>query len=72
MASANVTVTGTTGADVDLTTKVFNGVTNIRFDIARSVVSLTLSTGQILDLDYSLTTTVTYTISGGVATVTIS
>lgn len=71
MASANLTVTGTLGPDVDVTTKVFANVSEIKFDLARSVLSI-VSNGKTIDFDYALTATVTYTISGTTATVTIA
>lgn len=74
MSVANATVTGQTGPALTETAKVYANVKRIDFEIDRNVLHLTLANGIIHDIDYQLTTTVTWTITGanGIATVTIS
>lgn len=76
MPSANSTVTAKVGPGVQLTSTVFSNVTALRFDVERSVIEIVytgLSGRKItVHLDYTGVTTITYTISAGVGTVTIS
>lgn len=71
-----LTYTGSTGPGQALTSAVFNNVTDIEFDYIHQVLRVTYSnTGGpsiIAILDLSVPTTFTYTLSGGVATITIS
>jgi hypothetical protein len=71
-ATANVTVTSDTGPEIQNTAVVYNGVTNINFQLDRETVVLTKNDGSIVPFDYRSITTVTYTISGKVATVALS
>lgn len=71
-ATANVTVTTDIGPAIQLTTKVFNGVTKINVDLAGEVLSLTLSDGRIIDLDLDSIATVSWTIASNVHTVSFT
>lgn len=70
---STVTFTGPIGIGVSVTSLVFTNVTSVQFEIERNVVRITQSSpNKITYIDYDATTTVTYTISGADATVTIS
>ena len=71
-ATANVTVTTDIGPAVQLTSKVFSGVTRINTDLAGEVLSLTLSNGTIIDLDLDSIATVAWTIASNVHTVSFT
>ena len=70
--SANATVTGVTGPAKSLTATVFNSVRRLDFKISDTILSITKSDGEVVDIELTAIATVTYSISGTVATVTIS
>jgi hypothetical protein len=72
VAIANVTITAKTGAGQQLTSKVFTGVKTIHFNLEENIIRLKLNDNKIIDFDYNGVATITYTISGQVATVAIS
>lgn len=71
-ATANVTVTGTTGPDIDLAAKVFSNIKEFHVDFPKSVLTITDAQGKVTDFDYAITATLTFVIAAGVATITIS
>ena len=71
-ATANVTVTTDIGPAVQLTSKVFSGVTQINVDLAGEVFYLTLSDGKIISLDLDSIATVSWTIASNVHTVSFT
>jgi len=77
MSSANTTVTGHTGPGLSVTSSSFPNTSSIKFDIASNVIEIRWTptgkaTGLISYIEYSDIATVTYTISAGVATITVS
>lgn len=72
MPSANVTLTGTTGPDIDSTARVFPNISNVEFDLAKSIIRMKDSRGVVTEWDYAITATVTWVIAAGVATITIA
>ena len=71
-ALANVTVTTDIGPAVQLTSKVFNGVTKINVDLAGETIELTLSDGQIISLDLDSIATIAWTVASNVHTVSFT
>lgn len=69
---AKVTYTGSTGPGIAVTATVINNVIDIEYDFVKNTVKVTTSDGVINYYDYSATTTVTHTISGGLTTIVIS
>lgn len=67
-----ITVTGSTGPAVVMTTKTFTGVKRVDVELDRQVVHLTLVDGRILDFDLNPIATVTYTIASHVATISMT
>ena len=77
MSSAVATVTGHIGPGDSMTSQVFPNCANINFNIAAGTITIVWvpngkATQIITHIEYSDIATVTYTISAGVATVTIS
>jgi len=72
MPTANVTVTALAGPSKQSTSVLHSAVTKIIFDLDHDTFELTLSDGRPINFDYNDTATVTYTISGAIATVAIS
>lgn len=77
MSTANATVTGINGPGVALTSQSFPNVSTISFNIASNTIMIDWTptgknTTQRSFIQYSNIATVTYTISSGVATITIS
>lgn len=72
MPTANITVTADTGPDIANTTKVYNNCSRLEFDFAKNTFNFTEENGQIIFFEYNAVATVTYTISGSTATITIS
>lgn len=74
MAPVNkVTITGTLGPDVDVTSLVLNDVTNIKFELDRRVIEITHGAQpKIVHFDYEITATVTFTIGGDNTTIVIT
>jgi len=74
MSSANLTLTGKTGPNQQITAGSFPGVKSITFDIDRNVIQFKYGNApeRVLDFDYAITATVTYVITAGVATITIT
>lgn len=72
----NITVTSTTGPGLSLTSQLFNNVTNLNFDYLAGVLTITwndpLQGSKKTAVSLSSITTVTYTISSGIATVVAS
>lgn len=71
-ATANVTITGTTGPDIDLVAKSFPNIRDIKVDFPKSVLTITDNSGKVTDFDYAITATLTFVIAAGVATITIA
>ena len=77
MSSANTTITGQIGPGQTITSQLFPNTSSIKFDITANVIEVRWTpagkaTGQIAYIEYSNIATVTYTISAGVATITVS
>ena len=72
MSSANVTITAPFGPGDAAVATVINGVRDIKFDIEQDVIFITESDGKIRQFQYNTIATITYTISSGVGTITIS
>jgi hypothetical protein len=76
VATNNLTITGKIGPGNTVTSLLFANVTDVDFQVARGVlqVSFLTSGGQpkTQSFDLAQSTTVTYSISGGVATITVS
>jgi len=74
MSSANLTLTGKTGPAQTVTAGSFPDVKEIKFDVARNVISVKYGAApeRIFDFDYAVTAIVTYVIAAGVATITIT
>lgn len=67
----NITITSVIGPGLAITAAAFQGIKSVTFDLERQV--LTVYTGlKTLDVSLSSITTVTYTISSGVATIVVS
>lgn len=58
---ATATVTGKTGAGNTITAGVFTGVTGVVFDCVKNILSLTLDTGRVVDIDINAAATITAT-----------
>lgn len=72
---STVTITGTLGPDRDVTSAVYSNVKSITFDVEKDTIKIVYTSGGTdltVYFDYFISTTVTYTISGNDATVTIS
>jgi hypothetical protein len=70
---ATVTITSTTGAGQAVTAKVFSNVTLVEFNYTANTIKIVSNNGgTITYFDYSAMSTVTYTISGGLTSITIS
>jgi hypothetical protein len=72
MASGNLTITAPVGPGDTVTSLVLNGVKSIKFDMANEVIEVVKDDGQILYFEYETIATVTYSISGEVATIAVS
>jgi hypothetical protein len=70
---ATATITSTTGPGQSVTATVFNRVTNVEVDFMKNTLKVTHADGlTITYFDYSAITTMTWTISAGASTLTIS
>jgi hypothetical protein len=71
---ANVTISGKIGPGYSVTSLVFTDVTAISFEIKNNTIDIfqDTKTPRHTTFDYNATATVTYTISGSTATITIS
>lgn len=70
-----ITITGTLGPDIDVTSLIFNNVTELNFLIDRQVLEIKYNvqnTIKTVHFDLYTIATVTYTISSHVATVVAS
>lgn len=67
----NITVTAKTGPAVQVTSLLINNVTDIDFQLASKILKVT-GDGGIKTFELYGVTTVTYTISSGIATVVVS
>ena len=73
MASGTLTITGKIGAGITVTSLVLTNVSKIEFDLAANVIRVFQSSlNKITEFDYAVEATVTWTISGTTATITIS
>lgn len=73
VAPATVTITSTTGPGQSVTAAKFTDVTNLVFNFGANTVAITRQgAGGTIFFDYSAMATVTFTISNGLSTVTIS
>lgn len=73
MPVVTLTVTGTTGPDIDLAAKPITNVTSIKYDFVKKVITIERSDGLTpIELDYAITATVVHTISAGNSTITIT
>lgn len=74
---AVLTITGTLGPNNAVTSMVFQRVKEVAFELAKAVIKIVYTPPnsteeKIQYFDYAITATVTYTISGNVATITIA
>lgn len=71
---STVVITGTLGPDVDVTSLTLSNVTDVDFQLGIGVLEITHNypNNKIQHFDLVLPTTVTFSISGSVATITIS
>lgn len=68
-----VTITSTYGPGLTATAQSFTRVTGLAFDYVKNTIKIDHADGRLTAYyDYSAIATVTYTISGGTATITIS
>lgn len=72
MANATATVTGNTGPGGTVTALVLSNVESIEFDFQHSMINFLYNSGKTFKLAWTSIATVTFSISGGNATVTIS
>jgi len=74
MKTATVTITGKIGPGLTDTALVFQGVTGINFNISDNTIEIiqAAKAEKHTFFDYDTIATVTYTISGDAATITIS
>ena len=74
MKTATVTITGKIGPAFEVTSLVLTGVTGVNFQIANNTIDIEQAekAQKHSIFDYEETATVTYTISGDAATITIS
>ena len=72
MAVNKITVTLITGPAQAVTAQVINNVSNVEFDIAEQVLRIRDTNSRSYEFDLSGAVTVTYTISGGIATIAVS
>lgn len=72
MASATAVLTGNTGPGGTVTALTLDDVKDIDFDFEHNMISVTYTNGKIFKLSWTGVTTVTFSISGGNATVTVS
>jgi len=71
MKTATVTISGKIGPGNTVTSLVLSGVTDVDFQIKNNVIAISID-DKVRFFDYNATATVTYTISGDAATITIS
>lgn len=70
---AKVTITGTTGPGIAVTSQVFTDVVNVEIDFRRNVLKVTRdSAGGIIYYDYSAMATGTLTITAGASVLVFS
>ena len=71
---ATVTITGVLGPGLSVTSQVFTGVTGLNFNIKDNTIEIIQAelAEKHTFFDYDATATVTYTISGDAATITIT
>lgn len=73
VAPATVTVTSTTGPGQSVTAQKFTDVTKFEVDFGANVIKITRQGASgIQYYDYSAMATLTWTISGGLATIVVS
>jgi len=72
-APATVTITSTTGPGQAVTALKYTDVNDIEFDFFHNIIKIIRTGGGGTQIyDYSAMNTVTWTISGGITTITIS
>lgn len=71
MKTATVTITGAIGPGLSVTSLVLSDVTDVDFQIKNNTIAIAQD-DKVTTFDYDATATVTYTISGNAATITIS
>jgi hypothetical protein len=69
--TGNVTITSKTGPDIESSALLFTNVSDIDFQLASGIVQF-VSNGRTLQYSLTEIATVTFTISGAVATITMS
>jgi len=70
---SQITVTSKTGPGLTVTSQVFNPIQGVNFRLApKSVLEVVKGSGEIVSFDIAATTTITFTISAGVGTITLS
>lgn len=72
MASGNLTITAPQGPGGSVSALVLNGIKQISFKMDKEVIEVVESGGRITYFEYETIATVTYTISGEVATIAVS
>lgn len=72
MASGNLTITAPQGPGGTVTALVLSRIKQINFQMDREVIEVVKENGKKVHFEYETIATVTYTISGEVATITVS
>ncbi len=72
MASGNLTMTAPKGPGGTVTSLVLNGIRSIKFDMAHETVIVEDINRTITHYDYETIATITYTISGELATIAVT
>jgi hypothetical protein len=72
MASANVTVTAPLGPGNTVASKLFSGCKAVNLDVDKEMFYVTDAKGVVHDFEYDTIATLTWSISGAVATVAVS
>jgi hypothetical protein len=70
--SGSATVTAPVGAGLTATAIILSNIRRIEFDILKEMLYVTQSDGRVVEFAYDTIATVTYTIAGQVATITVS
>lgn len=74
MKVANLTITGVLGPGVEVTTKLFPGISNLNFNFKENTIEVVEAekANRHTFFDYEETATITMTISGNTTTITIA
>lgn len=70
--AATVTVTGTMGPGLTVTSQVFTEVTSFTIDAVNNLIKINAGDGRVVDISVAAAATVTATKSGSAWTLTIS